>query len=32
MGYEELDVVDPTSGEAVAAETDLTDVRAGPCI
>ena len=27
MGYEDLNVVDPTSGEAKSAETDLTDVR-----
>lgn len=27
MGYDDLDVVDPTSGEAKQAETDLTDVR-----
>jgi hypothetical protein len=26
MGYEDLNVVDPTSGEAKAAETDLSDV------
>lgn len=26
MGYEDLNVVDPTSGEATAAETDLSDV------
>lgn len=27
MGYEDLNVVDPTSGEAKAAETDLSDQR-----
>lgn len=26
MGYEDLNVVDPTSGEAKAANTDLSDV------
>ena len=28
MGYEDLNVVDPTSGEAKAAETDMSDVSA----
>lgn len=26
MGYEDLSVIDPTTGEAKSAETDLTDV------
>jgi len=27
MGYEDLSVIDPTTGEAKTAETDLNDVR-----
>lgn len=27
MGYDDLNVVDPTSGEALAASTDMNDVR-----
>ena len=27
MGYEELNVIDPTTGKPVKAETDMSDVR-----
>jgi hypothetical protein len=27
MGYDDLNVVDPNSGEALAANTDMSDVR-----
>ncbi len=30
MGYDDLSVIDPTTGEAKTAETDLNDVRWSP--